>query len=110
MTDTRAAVGRWTEVLDDLDAELTILELRAAEPSLADTFETAAPWSPPTDLDPLPAELVERAAQVIRRVVAVESRIESRREQVGAELAFVAGRRAHARPAGNSRAGLDLVG
>jgi hypothetical protein len=110
MSDSRATITRWTEVLDDLDAELTVLELRAAEPSLADGLELTAPWSPPTDLDPLPAEMVERATQVIRRMLTVESRLEARREQVGEELAFVARRRAHARPADGTRAGLDLVG
>lgn len=109
VTESNSPVGRWTELLDGLDAELTSLELQLADPTLADGPGPAAPWSPPADLAPLPDEMVERATQVIRRMLAVESRLVARRERVRDTLAFASARRARTQRA-DSRAGLDVLG
>lgn len=65
MTTTAAsALAAWGEVLDQLEGDLDRLE---AALDAGDTVDTS-PWTPPTDLGPLPDELRERASDVLTRL------------------------------------------
>lgn len=55
----------WTEALDRLEAHADRAEQAlAGEP---DAGSTAEPWLPPTDLGPMPSDLVPRARMLLAR-------------------------------------------
>jgi len=72
----------WAEVLDDLECRAT-----AAENAL-DNGELLPiePFTPPADIEPLPAHLHERALNVLRHHHEVEQRIENLKLSVSRDL------------------------
>lgn len=57
---------------------------------LEDTLEGVSnPWTPPDDLGPLPAELEERARDILERQRAAMTEIESSRAAIAEQLAAV---------------------
>ena len=77
---------RWIDVLDEIEARIHV-----AEQGQAISFV------PPTDLGPLPAELVPRAEALATRSAVIEAALTERAEDLRAQL-----RRIPRRPAGHS--------
>ncbi len=72
----------WTEILDSL-----VHEVDAAEAALDNDEPISVDLSIlPTDVEPLPAELRERAINVLRRQSEIQQRIENLKETIAREL------------------------
>ena len=80
MTD---AAARWTALLDAIDEGIG-----ASPPVLLDSL--------PTDIVPVPAALVGRAAATLRRMAEVEAALEQQRSELAGELAALSAARSAA--------------
>jgi hypothetical protein len=69
-------LARWLAVLDELETELAAVH---------DGGRTAAAWTAPKDLGPIPAELVDRAARLAaaqqEAIAALQAAVQANRRQ-----------------------------
>jgi hypothetical protein len=78
----------WLAVLDDLEQAMAET---AADPGSRPLTEDArrGPWSPPAGLGPLPADLADRAARLLRAQLDAESLLQDERARVARHLVAV---------------------
>ncbi len=89
----------WEQVLDAIEQRID-----AAETAL-DNDEILAidPFVPPAEIEPLPAELYDRAVDALRRQSEVEQRIETLKQAIVQEIGNTARAKRNASPFTESR-------
>jgi len=75
--------GAWVALLDELEASLGEAALGAS--GAADSAVSA--WTPPSGLGPIPADLVERARDILGGQRELISELQGERRAVGEQLA-----------------------
>ncbi|WP_033345976.1 hypothetical protein [Catenuloplanes japonicus] len=62
--------GAWTEALDRLELDVTIVEALLTDIHRSDELPVPDPWSPPEGIGPLPLDLRPRADGILKRQTA----------------------------------------
>jgi hypothetical protein len=65
----------WTDVLDELELDVTAVEALLVDSHLHRDLPLADPWCPPDGLGPLPLDLRPRADQVLARQLAAAAAV-----------------------------------
>lgn len=83
--DLGALDADWVALLDELESAATPPPASGGAGAVDDAGPVA-PWSPPTDLGPLPGELAERAGAVLARAREAAERLGAERRDVLGQL------------------------
>lgn len=86
------AVHRWSAALDALESDLERFRVLAHDPRAAvvrsgPPAPEVRPWRPPTDLGPLPVQLMDRAARLLDAQSRDITTAEAARADLGARIA-----------------------
>lgn len=84
----------WAGVLDELEYRLGLAAADAATHSDRDTVAGAAidapgPWTPPTGIGPIPAELVARAQELLAGQRELGAELEAGKNEIARHLAAI---------------------
>jgi len=85
--DRGPSYDAWVALLDELEGGAAAAADRAGE--TGSDAPAAQPWDPPAGIGPLPADLADRAARLLRAQLDAESLLQDERARVARHLAAV---------------------
>jgi hypothetical protein len=85
MPDNSQAIEAWERTLDLIELDLQEASSLATDP-MAESPES---WEPPTDLPPMPLEVVDRARQLLKQQSELLNQLESTRRKVRRHLQYL---------------------